>query len=378
MSRPIHVTHVLGNLGGGGAETGVLRLIAGLSDSSLRHSVTIAGSDRSLLQETGLNVPCHALGIQKRSYTAFFRFARLWRNLEVDVVHVNNLALWPDAALASRLSGCPCIETFHGIEDAQLAFSFSRRKLCQAAGLMSVRVTAVSEEAADLLVKLTGIDRRDVQVIPNGVDTQRFAPAETWEAKLALRSRKGLPRQGLLLGCVAALRPVKNHQGLLKAFERAVKISATPAFLVLVGDGPLLGDLKVLAHELGMGERVIFLGRRTDVDELLRCFDVFVLNSHTEGLSYALLEAMASGLPAVATAVGAAVQLIADGREGYLVPPGDEDALARVLMSLLKHPEVIFEMGLRARKTVEARYGIETMLERYRALYDETAGRSHA
>lgn len=376
MPATIHVMHVLGNLGVGGAETGVLRLIQGLSTQDLRHSICIVGSDQSLLKAAAMDIPCHSLGIQGRSYKAFSLMFRILRNHGVHLVHVNNLAPWPDALLASRLAGCPCIETFHGVEDIKLAFSPTKRLLYRAAALLSARVTAVSQEAAELLVSLTGMGRSRVRLIPNGVNTDRFAPAESPAAKKQLRQEKGLPEDGLLLGCVAALRPVKNHFGLLQAFKRASGESMVRAFLVLVGEGPLFADVQELARDLGISEKVLFLGKRNDVDELLRCFDVFVLNSHTEGLSYAMLEAMASGLPVVATAVGAAVHILKNGREGFITPAGDTEALAHALTKLFDNPGSLQSMGLEARKTVQSQYGIETMLERYRALYQETLSRS--
>lgn len=376
MPAPIHVMHVLGNLGVGGAEMGVLRLIHGLSEPNLRHSITIAGSDQTLLNTAAMDIPCHALGLDGRSYTAFGRMAMLFKRYKVHVVHVNNLALWPDAVLASRLSGCRCVETFHGVEDPRLRFSSTKKKLYKAAGLLSSRVTAVSEEARALLAALTGIDPRTVELIPNGVDTARYAPAPSKEAKRMLRQRKGLPPDGIVVGCVAALRPVKNHEGLLEAFAHAVSDLRTSVFLVLVGDGPLRADMERRARGLGLEHHVFFLGKRSDVDDLLRCFDLFVLNSHTEGLSYALLEAMASGLPVVATAVGAAVRLVQQGRQGFLVNSGDTVALAMTLRTLLENPAMLQPMGEEARKTVQSEYGIERMLQRYKALYQEVASRA--
>ncbi len=367
--------HVLGNLGVGGAETGVLRLIQGLKSEVLRQSITIVGSDQSLLRATEMEIPCYSLAIEGRSYKAFWRMFKLFRSHGVHLVHVNNLAPWPDALLASKLAGCPCIETFHGVEDSKLSFSFTKKLLYRTAGILSTKVTAVSHEASELLVSLTGMRRSRVQIIPNGVDTGRFAPAQSPEDKKRLRQDKGLPVNGLLVGCVAALRPVKNHSGLLKAFERACRKSMSRPYLVLVGDGPLFHDLKKLAGDLEVSDRVLFLGKRNDVHDLLRCLDLFVLNSHTEGLSYAMLEAMACGLPVVATAVGAAVRLIGNARQGFLIPEGDTEALAQVLSKLFDNPDALQKMGLEARNTVQSQYGIERMLESYRVLYQEILSR---
>ncbi|TRO83366.1 glycosyltransferase [Desulfuromonas acetexigens] len=373
-SRPIHIMHVLGNFGMGGAEMGVARLVQGLSGEEMRHSLAILGADRSLLDELRLELPCHALGIRGRSYMAFRPLAELFRRERVDIVHVNNLAPWPDAALAAKLAGCRCVETFHGVEQGLIQFSLPRKLFLRGVFRLSARVTAVADEAAELLTTLTGIPRAAVDVIANGIDTERFAPVASPEARRALRRDKGLPEEGLLLGCVAALRPVKNHRGLLRAFAQAVTGTAAAAHLVLVGDGELAGELRELAETLGIAERVLFLGRRADVAELLPCFDAFVLNSDTEGLSYAVLEAMACGLPLIATAVGGNVRLVRDGRQGLLVPVGDGDALAAALARVLAEPDSLAAMGREARIMVDTEYGMTAMLARYHNLYRELAG----
>lgn len=358
----------------GGAEMGVARLVQGLSGEEMRHSLAILGADRSLLDELRLELPCHALAIQGRCYTAFRPLAALFRRERVDIVHVNNLAPWPDAALAAKLAGCRCVETFHGVEQGVLQFSLLRKQLLRGVFRLSARVTAVADEAAGLLATLTGIPRAAVEVIANGIDTERFAPVASAEARRMLRRDKGLPEEGLLFGCVAALRPVKNHEGLLRAFARAVKASGVASYLVLVGDGERAGALRKLAETLGIAKRVLFLGRRSDVAELLPCFDAFVLNSDTEGLSYAVLEAMACGLPLIATAVGGNVRLVQDERQGLLVPAGDGEALTAALTRVMAEPELPAAMGREARKLIEAEYGMTAMLVRYHNLYRELAG----
>lgn len=364
----IHVMHVLGNFGKGGAEMGVVRLIRQLSDSRLRHSVVILGSDCSLLEEYPLSVPYHALGLGK-SYTAFWPLARLFRRERVDVVHVNNLAPWLDTALAAQLSGARCVQTFHGVEEGTLRFSTPRRALFRLADRLSWRVTAVADEAAHLLSDLTGLNPARIVAIPNGIDTRQFVPLGDAHDKSARRRELRLPEQAVLFGCVAALRPVKNHRGLLRAFAGALRNTKTEAALVLVGDGMLLAELQSLAAELQITEQVYFLGRRTDVVELLQVFDAFVLNSDTEGLSYAVLEAMACGLPLIGTAVGANTQLVTDEREGFLTAAGDEGAMRQALSRALADPTRLLVMGRSARQKIVAEYGVAAMAERYREIY---------
>lgn len=367
--------HVLGNFGMGGAEMGVLRLIQNFPSGAVRHSVTIIGGDCALLDESGANLRLHALGISGRSYGAFWRLKHLFRQQKTDIVHVNNLSPWFDCALAARLAGCRCIATFHGIEQGVLSFPKWRKWLFQLSGGLTDGVTAVAEPAADLLVELTGITRNRVEVIPNGIDTQRFSPLTHLDEKNRLRKAKGFPEKALILGCVAALRPVKNHLGLLQAFAKAVKNGRLAAELVLVGDGPLTEELQSLSRELGIAENVRFLGRRSDVRDLLRCFDAFFLNSDTEGLSYAVLEAMACGLPVIATAVGANPDLITPGVTGFLVPPADLDALSDVFMRLGTASDALPAMGAQARLKIFEEFSLHRMTLAYQKLYERTMSR---
>lgn len=376
--KPLHVMHVLGNLGPGGAEMGVIRLIQAFPGEDVTHSLCILGDDLRLRDELGDAAPCHVMGFKGKVRSAFWPLARLFRQQGVDIVHVNNLAPWLDAALASSLAGCRCLQTFHGVEQAQLRFSPLRRALLRLAACLSDGMTAVAAPAADLMADLTGITRNRIRVIDNGIDTDVFTPVASRDEKKQLRRNLDLPETGILIGCVAALRPVKNHQGLIEAFARTLDANVGEAFLVLVGDGPLEGELRQKCQDLGphVAERVLFLGRRTDIARLLPALDVFVLNSDTEGLSYAVLEAMACGLPVVATEVGANPQLITQARQGVLVPFGDAAALARALCEVVGNPAQSEIMGANARCRAEEEFSLRRMSAAFRDLYLNLVSRS--
>lgn len=370
----MHVMHVLGNLGMGGAELGVVRLVNSFPPDNFKHSIAVLGSDLTLSPMLGKEVPLHSLGVTGRSYSVFFALRRLFREQKVDLVHVNNIPPWVDCVLGARLAGCNCIETFHGVEQGALRFSPFRRGLFQLASMGSAALTAVASPAADLVAELTGIARGHIEVIPNGVDTTVYSPLPDAEEKRTLRQEVGLPSDGLLFGCVAALRPVKNHRGLLNAFASAIKHGGYNAYLVLVGDGELRVGLEAQCRELGIEQKVRFLGARTDVERLLKCFDALVLNSETEGLSYAVLEAMASGLPVIATAVGANPQLIQDGCEGWLLPQGDVRALTSCLEGAMASSGRLAGMGQRARDKIVGTFSLEAMSRAYMQLYQRVSG----
>lgn len=370
----MHVMHVIGNFGLGGAEVGVARLANELSSLGWSQSICSLGNDKSAGDLLAENVNFFSLGIAGASHTVFLRLRGLLVRQHVDIVHVNNLAPWFDVVLAARLAGCRCVETFHGLENHALRFSVIRKKLFGLANRLSHRVTAVSAAAAELLADCTGINSSGIRVIENGIDTCFFAPPKSAAEKMELRQSLGLPADSLLLVCVAGLRPVKNHQGLLRAFAAVCQGGVLPIHLLLVGAGPLQGELKDLCGQLGIGAQVVFLGQRHDINRILAASDCFVLNSNTEGLSYSVLEAMACGLPVVVTEVGANPRLIESGVSGFLVPPGNEDILAAALVKVGGAFAGLPAMGQKARHKVIADYSLDKMVASYVQLYEDLAG----
>ena len=179
---------------------------------------------------------------------------------------------------------------------------------------------------------------------------------------------------------MAALRPVKNHDGLLKAFAKAVSEKSSlfneDVCLVLVGEGSLETKLRHLSQSLGIETQVIFLGRRNDIHKVLQTFDVFILNSRTEGMSYAILEAMACGLPVIATDVGANSELITHDTEGYLFPQGDTKSLVNYISQIANDRTRLIEMGKNARKKIIKSYSLKKMISSYKTLYEEVIGES--
>lgn len=247
---------------------------------------------------------------------------------------------------------------------------------------MTRTATAVSQAAATLLNNISGIPLASITIIPNGIDTDDFSPVENSDRKQLIRKELGLPETGLIFGCVAALRPVKNHEGMIRSFARAHREysrsrgNTPPPLLVLIGTGPLETDLKQLAKDLKCNDLIIFAGQQSGaaVRKLLRALDVFVLNSHTEGLSYALLEAMASGLPSVVTSVGSNPELVQDGCEGFLVRPDNEIDLAACLKNIMANPESLASKALKAREKSLA-YSFPRMISAYAHLYHQAASR---
>ncbi len=203
-------------------------------------------------------------------------------------------------------------------------------------------------------------------MIPNGVDVDAFKPSAPAEG---LRERLGLPPQAPVALIVAALRPEKNHELFLRAVARVTRQLPEARFL-LVGDGPRRNELEELSRSLGVQDRVLFLGTRSDIPQLLSIADVLVLSSHMEANPVSILEALACGKPVVAPRVGSIPETIEDGVNGYLFPAGDEAQLAARLGHLLECPDQARRMGAVGRERVVAHWSLERMVEGYQDLID--------
>lgn len=229
---------------------------------------------------------------------------------------------------------------------------------------------------ADVFIVLNDEGRRDlvefelgdksIQLIPNGVDTELFCPLST---RLVAEKRRSLdlPVEGRLVVFVGRLHPAKGLDVLLDAWQLVVEGLAEAGYLVIIGEGELRSQLEIQANDLT--PQVIFLGRRDNVVDYLQVADLFVLPSQAEGLSNALLEAMACGLPVIATSVGGAPEVIEDNVNGRLVPPNDTIALSRSISHLIRHPTQARQLGEMARQSIQQHYSIDAVVEQYVRLY---------
>jgi len=202
--------------------------------------------------------------------------------------------------------------------------------------------------------------------IANGVDLDHFFPDPTARLPEARRSL-GLPT-GLLLAFAGRLDPQKGLHTLVEAL-RLLAAGCQGARLLIMGDGPQRAELEQAVRGAGVSDRVLFRGLVADVAPYLRACDIFVFPSVGEGMPNALLEAMASGLPCVASAVGGCMDVITDGQTGLLTPPGDAAALQSALQQLIQSPEMRKRLGAAAHDSVASRFGLERMVERYEALF---------
>jgi glycosyltransferase involved in cell wall biosynthesis len=236
---------------------------------------------------------------------------------------------------------------------------------------MSDAIVANSSAVRDEVVGGEGADERKLRVIRNGVE---IPPAVDAATRLALRTELGIPPGTLAVGTVANLLPGKGHDLLLEAVRRVASERADAQFF-LVGDGYLRPALERRASELGIADRVRFVGSVLDATRLLPAFDIAAHASLAEGLPNAVLEAAAAGLPIVATAAGGTGEIIRDGETGLLAPTGDAAALALGIARLAGSSELRARLGEAARAHATAAFGMERFVREFADLYLELAGR---
>jgi glycosyltransferase involved in cell wall biosynthesis len=234
------------------------------------------------------------------------------------------------------------------------------------------RVLAVSSAIAHDLIHRYGIRAEKVVTIRNGIDADAFIP--TRPPALVLKDLN-LGNEDRRIGLAARMTPQKGHLVLLQAL-RLMSQRFSNLRCLLIGDGPLRPSLERYAGELGVAGQCVFTGIRSDIADLLSVVEVVVLPSHSEGLPFVLLEAMALAKPVVATRVGGNPEVVEDGKTGLLVPPGDPKALAEAIAFLLDHPDDAACMGKRGRERVVGRFGLDRMIKALEQLYLELLDRA--
>lgn len=384
MSAPVRrqrVVHVVYSFGIGGLENVIVQLINRLPHDRFEHVVmalTSVSNFKDRIQRSDVQFielhkpPGHAVPLYPRIW-------KLFRQLKPDVVHACNLAALEVVPLA-WLAGVPLrIHAEHGW-DAHDPDGSNRRyqRLRRLYKPYVSHYVAVSQDIHAYLGRAIGVPAGRRSLIPNGVDTDQFRPPKG--RRLAVAGCPFDPEEHQLIGTVGRLQTVKNQPLLVKAFVHLLRkhpAMAERARLVIVGEGPLRGEVESILAESGISSLVWLAGARGDVADVLRMLTVFVLPSQTEGTSCTLQEAMACGLPLIATAVGGNPDLL-DGGAGELVPPDDVDALSQALYAVLVDANRRDAMARQARERALQHYGIDTVVNGYARLFQPpmTQGRA--
>lgn len=361
--RVLHVVHALGV---GGMERNLEEIVRRTAEQ-FEHQVCCM-RERGALADAfvAAGVPVHDLQLAgNHPLRAARRFAAVLGEVRPDVVHARNWSAI-EAVPVARLQGVRgVVFSEHGrrCEPRVRRREWIRRLLSPFVDVF----VGPSEDVRDFLVRMVGIRPARTLTIANGVDARRFRPVPD---RAGRRAACGLAAQDRIVVALGRLQPVKNGLLLCEAF--APLAAADPRLrLLFVGDGPERGAIEALAAARGVAGQVTITGMRDDVECWLGCADVFAHPSRTEGASNAILQAMACGLPVVASDIAANREMVRHGVEGVLVDSGDRDALAAALAGYANDEELRRRHGTAARRTAVERFPLDRMIAAWSRLYDD-------
>ena len=358
------ILHTESSLGWGGQEIRVLTEAAGVA--RLGHDVLLAAPAQSRIfaEASRYGVKARAVPIARKGPRGVLAMRQLLARHAFDVVNTHSSTdTWLAALARVTLSSPPPIVRTRHIS-APLPRNRATRWLYNTA---TARIVTTGEKLRKQVIAETGVEGSRVVSIPTGIDLSRFHPAD----RASARASVGLPKDVAIIGIVATLRSWKGHRYLFEAFS---EMKRGEALLVVVGDGPQREPLESHAAELGIASHVRFTGNLADVAPWMQSFDVFCLPSYAnEGVPQALMQAMACGLPVLATPVGSIEEIVKVNHTGVIVPPRDADAIRELLEELLNNAEWRTSLGERAAAAARERFGDALMVERMLRVFSEAA-----
>jgi sugar transferase (PEP-CTERM/EpsH1 system associated) len=370
----LHIAHIVHRFDTGGLENGVVNLINTLGDQDYQHSIiTLKGYNPEFAKRIKSdNVQFFDLAKKDgNDLGIFWRLNSLLKQLKPDVLHTRNTATlelqlvgwWRRVSLRIHGEHGWDVNDMHGQ-------NLTYRKLRRLLKPFIHQYIALSTEAKDYLLDIIKVAPEKVNHICNGVDTSKF---DIKAPQLSNFPIDFLDKKTLVFGTVGRLAEVKNQTFLLKSFIQLLRINSeyqSNTKLLIVGDGIMMPKLKKIALESGFSENILFTGDRSDVCEMMNCMNVFVLPSLAEGISNTILEAMACGLPIIATAVGGNGDLILpEHKPTHLIESENVEQLVVAMQQYLNKPPVLIENSKAVREHCINNFSIDTMVAKYHHLY---------
>lgn len=376
---PLRILFVVPHLAVGGAERHAATLLTGLDPERFSGSVVClqrdGGPGTHLAEVYAAGVPTVEFDRSRRNLPGLLvDLVRHLRRERPDVVILRGFNAETLGRVAGVVARVPRLAVWvHNCGDVT-PHGLPRRVVDKALAKVTDAVYGVAHAQKDYITGELGHDVAKVRIVHNGTELGWTTP-EPSGRDTELAHALGIADDEVVIGTAAVMRPEKDQATLLRAFRR-VADARSDVRLVLVGDGAQRPSLEALTDELGLRERVLFLGHRDDVPRLLRVFDVFALSSKTvECFPMSVLEAMSAGLPAVCTAVGGVPEMVDDGVTGRVVPREDPEALGAAFLDVLADPARARAMGLAGRRRVREEFTLARSIERAQAVIEETAGR---
>ena len=367
------ILHLITRLPVGGAERLLVSTLANL-DSTRFESIVCCIQDRGELADEveALSIPVVALGLMRtkrfdlKIVPALLDLIKKYR---IDIVHSHLYHANLYGRLAAKRAQVPSIISIH---NTYVLRKWYRHLINRLLSRSTARIVAVSEDIRRDVVRFDKVPEEKIVTLPNGIDLDRVRTELTRDEA---RARLGYDHASFLIGVVGRLEQQKGHIHLIRSFASLVRHEDTGTQknlrLLIVGDGRLRKDLEVAVISLGISERVSFLGTRSDMAEILRALDLFVMPSLWEGLSLAMLEGMAAGLPVIISDVGGAAEVLGDNAFGIRVPPSNEAALTQAILRLAEDKERRELLGAKARERVEVGYSAATMVRKLEEIYGQ-------
>ncbi len=363
--KKINICHVVYSFDSiGGLENGLINIVNGLDTNLFFHticSLTKCGEIKARIENKNVNyVELHKS--EGNDLKLPFKLSKIFKNKKIDIVHLRNWPTMVEGFIASKIAGIhKIIYSEHGrhfeeIENKQQIIYFIKKFIFNSVNVL----LTISHEVAKEIHALYPL-KREVKVIINGVDHKRFKKM----SQKMLRKEYGFSNDDILLGTVGRLASGKNLSALIDSFY---KHHSKREKLLIIGDGPKRCLLERKVAELNIGDRVLLMGNRSDIPQLLNCLNILILPSLSEGLSNVILEAMSCGLPIIAFDVGGNVEMIDHDKGGYLIELGENNALIESAIAFSKDKKK-FGFGDYNRKKIETNFTIENMRNQYTEMY---------
>ena len=375
-STPRLIAHILYRFDVGGLENGVVNLINRIPNDRFHHviiSLTDATDFKKRIKNPNVDIFC----LHKKPGQDFAYLWRLWkllRKLKPSITHTRNLAALETVVIAF-LAGVPRrVHSEHGWGMADLHGTNRKyRMLRKGMSLLVHRYIGLSKHIETYLHEDVGIPKAKLTQLYNGVDEARFSAESNKETQKNLFPSGFISANSIVIGTVGRMEPVKDQLALANAFIRLYELSGSKRSklrLVIIGDGELRAPILQRLQDAGISAQAWLPGSHDQVPAIMQAMDIFVLPSRNEGISNTILEAMASGLPIVATRVGGNPELVVENETGVLVPPDDPTALASALLKYVNNPDQRSTQGRAGRARIEQHFRLEHMVDKYLSVYD--------
>ncbi|HRH80773.1 MAG TPA: TIGR03088 family PEP-CTERM/XrtA system glycosyltransferase [Thiobacillaceae bacterium] len=377
--RPL-IAHVVYHFGTGGMENGMVTLFNNLPDEAYRHVViNLAGHGEFKTRIRRDDIFFYDLDKKPGNDVSWYvRLAKLLRKLQPRILHTRNLNAM-EAQLVGWLMGiCGRVHSEHGREVYDLnGRNWKHRILRRSARPFIHQYITVSRDLQDWLSNSLGITNQHIRQIYNGVDVSKFHPTQS--EKPRIEYSPFWEGAQFVIGSIGRMVTIKNYPILVQAFIRLCKSVSDPSGLrlVIVGEGAARAQCQKMINDAGLTRNAWFPGESNEPTDWYRAFDVFVLPSLNEGISNTILEAMASGLPVIASRVGGNPELVVENQTGTLFPSGDVDTLIQILHEYKVDSPRGHNEGAAGRRRVEMQFSIEQMVSNYKGIYDELLASCH-